>query len=79
LVGIWKIRCPQPLDETAILRSQDSIGQAFTQLTTIAAEATRERMAHFASEPDTAPLLRTLVRLRHDLVMIRTGCRRAVF
>jgi hypothetical protein len=60
----------QPLDETAILRSQDSIGQAFTQLATIAAEATRERMAYFASEPDPAPLLRTLLRLRHDFVMI---------
>ena len=57
-------------DETAILRRQDSIGQAFTRLATIAAEATRERMAYFASESDPGPLLRTLLRLRHDFVMI---------
>ncbi len=60
----------QTLDGTAIRRKQDNIGQAFVQLATIAAEATRERMAYLASEPDTGPLLRTLLRLRHDLVMM---------
>jgi hypothetical protein len=39
-------------------------------LTTIAAEATRERMAYIAPEPDIGLLLRALLRLRHDLVMI---------
>jgi uncharacterized membrane protein YccC len=43
----------QTLDETAILQRQDRIGQAFMRLATIAAEATRERMAYLASEPDT--------------------------
>jgi uncharacterized membrane protein YccC len=57
-------------DETAILRRQDNIDQAFTRLATIAAEATRERMAYLASEPDTGLMLRTLLRLRHDIVMI---------
>jgi uncharacterized membrane protein YccC len=57
-------------DETAILRRQDSIDQALMRLATIAAEATRERMAHFASESDPGPLLRTLLRLRLDFVMI---------
>jgi hypothetical protein len=57
-------------DETAILRRQDSIDQALMRLATIAAEATHERMAHFASESDPAPLLRTLLRLRLDFVMI---------
>jgi uncharacterized membrane protein YccC len=60
----------QTLDETAILQRQDRIDQAFTQLATIAVEATRERMAHLASEPDTALMLRMLLRLRHDIVMI---------
>jgi len=60
----------QTLDETAILQRQDRIGQAFMQLATIAAEATRERMAYLASEPDTGLMLRTLLRLRHDIVMI---------
>ena len=60
----------QTLDETAILQSQDRIGQSFMRLATIAAEATRERMAYLASEPDTGLMLRTLLRLRHDIVMI---------
>jgi hypothetical protein len=34
------------------------------------AEAERERAAHLSFGPDTGPLLRTVLRLRHDLVMI---------
>jgi uncharacterized membrane protein YccC len=49
---------------------QHNIDLAFTRLTTIAAEATRERMAYIAPEPDIGLLLRALLRLRHDLVMI---------
>jgi uncharacterized membrane protein YccC len=60
----------QTLEEAAILQRQDRIDQAFTRLATIAAEATRERMAYLASEPDTGLTLRTLLRLRHDVVMI---------
>jgi uncharacterized membrane protein YccC len=60
----------QTLEEAAILQRQDRIDQAFTRLATIAAEATRERMAYLASEPDTGLMLRTLLRLRHDTVMI---------
>ena len=33
-------------------------------------EAERERAAHLSSGPDTGPLLRTIQRLRHDVVMI---------
>jgi len=36
----------------------------------IGAEAERERAAHLSSGPDTGPLLRTIQRLRHDVVMI---------
>jgi hypothetical protein len=36
----------------------------------LGAEAEHERSAHLAAGPDTGPLLRTLLRLRHDLVMI---------
>jgi len=60
----------QTLEEAAILQRQARIDQAFTRLATIAAEATRERMAHLAYESDPGPLLRTLLRLRHDFVMI---------
>ena len=34
------------------------------------AEANRERITYLAGAPDLGPLLRTLLRLRHDLVMI---------
>jgi uncharacterized membrane protein YccC len=57
-------------DPQATLRIQDSVGKAFANLDSIGGEARRERMAYFAAAPDLGPLLRTLLRLRHDLVMI---------
>jgi uncharacterized membrane protein YccC len=59
------------LDVNAMHRIQDGIGRDLMQLNVIAAEAERERLARIATaEPDCGPLLRTLLRLRHDLVMI---------
>jgi uncharacterized membrane protein YccC len=58
------------LDTDALHRIQDGIGQALVQMNGVAAEAERERSAGLAVGPDTGPLLRTLLRLRHDLVMI---------
>ena len=58
------------LDMAAAHRIQDGIGQSLVRLGAIGAEAEHERTAHFAARPDTGPLLRTLMRLRHDLVMI---------
>jgi uncharacterized membrane protein YccC len=58
------------LDTEALHRLQDGIGQSLVRLGIICAEAEHERAARLASEPDTAPLMRTLLRLRHDLVMI---------
>jgi uncharacterized membrane protein YccC len=57
-------------DMEALHRIQDRIGQALMQLNGLAAEAEHERSARLAEGPDTGPLLRTLLRLRHDLVMI---------
>jgi len=51
-------------------RLQDGIGRSLVELSTIAAEAEHERAARLADKPDTGPLLRTLLRLRHDLVII---------
>ena len=51
-------------------RIQDHIGRAMTQLAAIGEEAERERSARLSAGPDTRPLLRTLLRLRHDMVMI---------
>jgi hypothetical protein len=58
------------LDNDALHRIQDGIGAAVTGLHSTGAEAERERSAHLSSGPDTGPLLRTILRLRHDVVMI---------
>ena len=57
-------------DQAAIHRMQNNIGAAFARLDAVAAAAKHERMTRLAAEPDQGPLLRTLLRLRHDLVMI---------
>jgi uncharacterized membrane protein YccC len=57
-------------DNDALHQLQDGIGQALVGLNAIGAEAERERAARLSSGPDTGPLLRTALRLRHDLVMI---------
>jgi uncharacterized membrane protein YccC len=58
------------LDVDALHRIQDGIGRALEHMNGVGAEAERERSARLAVGPDTAPLLRTLLRLRHDLVMV---------
>ena len=58
------------LDNDELHRLQDGIGQGLNDLNATAAEAERERRARLSSEPDTGPLPRTLLRLRHDLVIV---------
>jgi uncharacterized membrane protein YccC len=58
------------LDQAAMLRIQEKIGEAYAGLGAIAVEGTHERMTYLAAERDLAPLLRTLLRLRHDFIMI---------
>jgi uncharacterized membrane protein YccC len=60
----------QPLEEAPILQLQDSIGNALVQLETTFLEAKHERMVRLTAEPDQGPLVRTMLRLRHDLVMV---------
>ncbi|MDE2375628.1 FUSC family protein [Bradyrhizobium sp.] len=57
-------------DNDALHRIQDGIGAAIVGLNATGAEAERERAAYLSSGPDTGPLLRTILRLRHDVVMI---------
>jgi uncharacterized membrane protein YccC len=57
-------------DNDALHRIQDGIGAALAGLNATGAEAERERNALLSSGPDTGPLLRTILRLRHDVVMI---------
>ena len=57
-------------DNDTLRTLQDGIGAALAGLNAIGAEAERERAARLTTGPDTGPLLRTVLRLRHDLVMI---------
>jgi uncharacterized membrane protein YccC len=57
-------------DASEIERIQDELGQLVTAFQEIAAEARGERLVALAWEPDPAPLSRTLLRLRDNLVMI---------
>jgi uncharacterized membrane protein YccC len=58
------------LDPKEIGRIQDDIGQAVIAFQDITAEAKREHLINLTSGPDPAPLSRTLLRLRHDFVII---------
>jgi uncharacterized membrane protein YccC len=58
------------LDNDALHRIQDGIGTAMASLHATGLEAERERATHLSTGPDTGPLLRTIQRLRHDVVMI---------
>jgi hypothetical protein len=49
---------------------QDGIGTSIAALNALGMEAERERAAKLSSGPDTGPLLRTILRLRHDIVII---------
>lgn len=60
----------RPRDAAASDRLQDSMGQAVARTDAIAAEARHERISLLAAVPDHGALLRTLLRVRHDLVMI---------
>jgi hypothetical protein len=57
-------------DNDALHRIQDGIGTALVALNATGAEAERERSARLSSGADTGPLLRTILRLRHDVVII---------
>jgi uncharacterized membrane protein YccC len=63
--------------EPANIRSINAqIGTFLTRLNASGAEAEHERIARLTSGPDTGPLLRTLLRLRHDIVILgrAVGC-----
>ena len=60
----------RPVDDSMLRSMQDTITAAFMRLETIALEARHERLTRLTPEPDQGPLLRTILRLRHDLIMI---------
>ncbi len=60
----------QGLGDVEAHRIQDGIGRQLSELSLVAAEAERERPLRIADGPLTGPLFRTLLRLRHDIVII---------
>jgi uncharacterized membrane protein YccC len=60
----------EPADAATFSRLQDSVGRAVAQAETNAAEARHERIGFLTTQAELGSLLRTLLRLRHDLVMI---------
>ena len=62
--------CTRKTDPAEVQRIQDESGRGIAGFQALAEEARRERLYKLASEPDSGPLSRTLLRLRHDLVMI---------
>jgi uncharacterized membrane protein YccC len=57
-------------DAAEIRRMQDEIGHAVGAFQAMAAAARRERMPYFLATRDAVPLSRTMLRLRHDLIII---------
>jgi uncharacterized membrane protein YccC len=66
----------QGLEGPDLRRIQDGIGTSIAKLNATGAEAEHERKARLVSGPDCGPLLRTLLRLRHDMVILgrAVGC-----
>jgi uncharacterized membrane protein YccC len=60
----------RPLDAAENSRIQNDIGAAVLSFEQITAEAEHELFISFATQPDPGPLSRTMLRLRHDLVII---------
>jgi uncharacterized membrane protein YccC len=60
----------QSADLNGIRRRQNDLGRAVGAFDELAAEARRERMVFFTRDVDPAPLSRTLLRLRHDFVIL---------
>jgi uncharacterized membrane protein YccC len=58
------------LHPTALHNIQDPLGETLARLNAIAPEVRHEQITRLADAADPGPLLRTLLRLRHDLVMI---------
>jgi hypothetical protein len=64
------------LDVAENSRIQNEIGAAVTRFQQITTEAQHELIITFASQPDPGPLSRTMLRLRHDFVIVgRAGIR----
>jgi len=60
----------RPVAVADILVMQNSVGETVAHFETVMSEARREQLVGLAAQPDPEPFSRTLLRLRHDLVII---------
>ena len=60
----------EKMDPVAIRNIQDATGRSVAAFQELVGEAEHERRLGFLPHPDPGPLSRTLLRLRHDLVII---------
>ena len=67
---VWAASCEGTTDPAEVRRIQDRMGQAAIQLDAAFAEARHERIGFLATGPDCELLSRTILRLRHDLIML---------
>jgi hypothetical protein len=58
------------VDAVQIALAQNRLGDAVTKFQALAEEAKRERIVSIVRDPDPAPLARTLLRIRHDFVIL---------
>ena len=57
-------------DRTELQEMHDRIGRSVAALHDVVGETERERLVTFSAAPESGPLARTLLRLRHDIVMM---------
>jgi uncharacterized membrane protein YccC len=70
LLGDWLAILGNAGDRTRITQLQDDIRAGMARLEIVAGEARQERRTYLTNEFDPDPLVRTVFRLRHDLIMI---------
>jgi hypothetical protein len=70
LLGDWLAVLAGGGDRTRIMQLQDDIRAGMARLEIVAGEARHERRTYLTHEFDPDPLVRTVLRLRNDVVMI---------
>jgi uncharacterized membrane protein YccC len=60
----------QAVDVEEVRRLQVNLGAAFVRVEGVGADAKREQATYLMADLDSRPLLRTLLRLRHDVVIV---------
>ena len=70
LLGDWLAVLAGSGDRTRITQLQDDIRGGMARLEIVAGEARQERQTYLTHEFDPDPLVRTVFRLRNDVVMI---------